>query len=104
MASIFDDLNTAADTATDGKEPPSQKIVDWIHGKTSINRPEDIHHIVGFGDADASSGSHTHNGKNSKYLFDSSVVLTDLTGAPTSAQIQTSVNAINAALRLLGAT
>ena len=102
MASIFDDLNSAEDTATDGLNPPSQKVVDWLHGKASLNRPEDIHHIVGFGDADSASGSHTHNGKNSKFLFDPSVVLNDLPAAPTSAQIQSAVNALNALMRLLG--
>jgi len=102
MASIFSDLNSADSTATDGLEPPSQKVVDWIHGKASIARPEDFHHIIGFGDADAASGSHTHNGKNSKFLFDSSTVLTDLPASPTSAQIQAAVNALNALFRQLG--
>lgn len=100
--SIFEDLSTATDTVTDGLTPPSQKQLDWLHGRASINRPEDLHHMIGFGAADAAAGDHTHNGKNSKFLFDSNTVLTDLGPAPTSAQIQAAVNALNALFRLLG--
>ena len=103
MASIFSYHSTAGDTATDGVSPPSQKVVDWLHLKASANRPEDLHHMIGFGPADAASGDHTHNGKNSKFLFDSTTVLTDLPASPTSAQIQAAVNALNALFRLLGA-
>lgn len=103
MANIFDDLNSADETAVDGKAPPSQKVVDWFHAKASIGRPEDIHHPIGYGETDAAPGNHTHDGKNSKFLFPTSVVLTDLGPAPTSLQIQAAVNNINAALRLLGA-
>ena len=104
MADNFaDQMAGADDTMTDGKAPPSGKVIDWLHGKASTQRPEDIHHPLGFGETDAAPGNHTHDGKNSKFLFTPDVPLNDLPAAPTSAQIQASVNAINAMLRLLGA-
>ena len=104
MPNVIGDFAAADDTATDGVTPPSQKTLDWLHGKASINRPEDIHHQLGYGDSDAASGSHTHDGKNSKFLFSSNVTLNDLPASPTSAQIQSAVNALNALMRGLGAS
>jgi hypothetical protein len=104
MAGILEDLGSIDDSSIDGKNPPSTKFLDFLHLKASVTRPEDIHHSIGTGGNEAAPGNHTHDGKNSKLLFDPVITtLTDLPAAPTSAQIQTTVNNINAALRLLGA-
>lgn len=99
---VFAQLLQTPDSELDGLQPPSQKIVDVFHGKASVDRPEDIHHRIGFGLNDASSGAHTHNGKDSNYLI-TNTVLTDLGPTPTSAQIQAAMNQLNAVLRTLGA-
>jgi hypothetical protein len=104
MPNILDDLATIDDSSIDGKAPPSTKFLDFLHLKVSVTRPEDIHHSLGTSASESSPGNHTHDGKNSKFLFDAAVTtLTDLPATPTSSQIQTAVNNINAALRLIGA-
>lgn len=98
-----DDTFGMNDEAINGKKPPSQKFVEWLHGQVSTKRPTDIHHRLGTSDEDASPGSHTHDGKNSMPLFTKDLVLTDISNTATGTQIATAVNAINAALRRLGA-
>lgn len=101
---ILDDLAGLSDTSMDGRPPPTQKFLDWLHGKASTKRREDVHHALGFGPLDAAAGDHTHNGKDSPGLFAPDVVLVDITPTATGAQIATAVNALNALMRAKGAT
>jgi hypothetical protein len=99
-----DDVFGMSDSAVDGKTPPSEKVVGWFHGRVSTSKPSDVHHRLGFGPGEASPGPHRHDGKDSLPLFDATeIVLTDISNTATGTQIATAVNAINAALRRLGA-
>lgn len=99
-----EDIFGLSDSAVDGKTPPSQKVIDWLHGRVSTRKKTDLHHPIGFGETDAASGDHTHDGKNSKTLFNPDLlILTDISNTATGTQIATAVNAINAALRQIGA-
>jgi len=89
-----DDLFGLNDSSVDGKPSPSDKVVMWFHGKASTDQPTDIHHRIGFGDTDAASGSHTHDGKNSKPLFNIDQVPADLASGASLAQTITAVNRI----------
>jgi hypothetical protein len=97
--SIFDDIAKADDTNVDGKAPPSSKVVDWLHGKASTDKPEDVHHSIGFSPTQVSQGNHNHDGKNSVALFDDADIPADLSATPTNAQIAVVVNQILALLR-----
>lgn len=98
------DLFKIKDSDIDGQAPPSTKVVDWFHGKVSTRLPTDLHHRIGFGEGEVSAGDHTHNGTNSKFLFDATTtVLTNLTGTPTTVQMRDAINKLNDALKLLGA-
>ena len=97
---IFKQLAAGDSTKVDGQAPPSEAVADWLHGRASTTRPEDIHHRIGFGSTEASPGNHQHNGKDSKMILDgANVTLSDITAAATGAQIATAVNAINAVFR-----
>lgn len=99
-----DDIGGLTDESINGKTPPSQKVVDFLHGQASTKKPTDLHHRLGFTSEDAAPGDHTHDGKNSKGLFTPEVTtLTDISNTATGTQIAAAVNALNAALRLLGA-
>lgn len=102
MASQDDDFGLT-DDAINGKTPPSQKVIDWLHGRVSTQKATDIHHRLGTADTDASPGNHTHDGKNSYPLFSENDILTDISNTATGTQIATAVNKINALLRQLGA-
>ena len=97
---IFKQLASGDSTKVDGQAPPSEAVSDWLHGRASTTRPEDLHHRIGFGTTEASSGSHQHDGKSSKFILDgANVTLTDITAAATGSQIAAAVNAINAVFR-----
>jgi len=99
MAGPFDDLANADENAVDGKNPPAEKVVDWFHGRASTSRRDDIHHRIGFGEADAASGTHTHDGVNSAPLWaDADYDLTALSLAATTAQIIAKINVMLAAM------
>jgi hypothetical protein len=97
---IIAQLAAADTTEIEGQTPPSEAVVDFIHGRASTTRPEDLHHTLGTGQVQASPGNHQHNGKDSKFVLDgANVTLTDITAGATGAQIATAVNAINALFR-----
>lgn len=97
---VFDALSAASAETIEGKTPPSEAVIDFIHVRASTNRPEDLHHSLGSAGSQASPGSHQHDGKTSKYILDgANVTLTDITAVATGAQISTAVNAINALFR-----
>jgi hypothetical protein len=99
-----DDLGGLTEDGINGKTPPSPKVADWLHGRVSVDKPTDLHHRIGTGQADAASGAHTHDGANSMPLWDEGAdVLANLPASPTLAQVSTAVNAINALLRQKGA-
>lgn len=98
-----DDTFGTNDDAINGKKPPSKKFVEWLHGQASTSNPSDLHHRQGTGPEEVSPGNHTHDGKNSMPLFTKDLVLGDISNTATGTQIATAVNAINAALRQLGA-
>jgi hypothetical protein len=105
MAGLFGgDLSDAGDGSLEieGKAPPSEKILNWLHGRASTTRPEDVHHRIGTGVGEVSPGRHQHDGKDSLPLFDE-FTLIDVTGASTTAELASAINAINAALRARGA-
>jgi hypothetical protein len=101
MASdIISQLAQADTTEIEGQTPPSEAVVDFIHGRASTTRPEDLHHRIGNGATDSSAGNHQHNGKDSKFILDgANVTLNDITATATGSQIAAAVNAINAVLR-----
>lgn len=101
---ILDDLAGLSDTAVDGRTPPTRKFIDWLHGNASTKRREDVHHAIGFGPLDAAAGDHTHNGKDSQGLFTPDVVLVNVSGASTVAELAAAINKINDLLRTKGAT
>ena len=97
---IFKQLASGDSTKVDGQSPPSEAVSDWLHGRASTTRPEDLHHTIGFGPSQSSPGSHQHNGKDSKQILDgANVTLSDITAAATGTQIAAAVNAINAVFR-----
>ena len=97
---IFKQLAGSDSTEVEGQPPPTEAISDWLHGRASTTRPEDVHHRIGFGATDASPGSHQHDGKTSKFILDgANVTLTDITAASTPAQVATAMNNINAVFR-----
>lgn len=98
-----DDVFGLTDESINGKKGPSRKILDWFHQQASTQNDSDIHHPLGFGPGEAARGDHTHNGKDSKPLF-TDLQLNDVTGASPAADIAAAINAINDALRTLGAT
>ena len=51
------------------KKPPSIKFLEWLHRNVSTTRSVDVHHMIGVGEGDVAAGRHTHDGKNSPYLF-----------------------------------
>ncbi len=99
--SVLKDLASASDATIEGLTPPSAKMVDFLHGNASTAQRNDIHHKLGFAPEDAAAGDHTHNGVNSPGLF-TGLTFADITAGATGAQIAAAVNAINAALRLVG--
>ena len=99
---ILDSLTADDGAATDGRQPPSPKVIDWIHARASTGRKNDLHHRIGFGIGDVADGRHTHNGKDSVSLWEGAT-LTDLAGGATLADTITKVNQIIALLRQKGA-
>lgn len=91
------------DDAMNGKAPPSAKFVQWFHARVDTRQASDLHHRLGTAQDEAAFGNHTHDGKNSMPLF-VDLTLTDISNTATGTQIATAVNALNAALRKLGAT
>ena len=100
MAGFLDELSNLDESKLEGLAPPSSKLVEWFHGNASTREANDVHRRIGTGDADASPGNHTHNGRDSYALFDSDDVPADLAPSATLAQTITAVNAILALLRL----
>lgn len=98
--SILKQLSSLSADDLQGQTPPSQAVVDWLHGKASTTQVStDVHHFIGFQDNDVAAGSHTHDGKNSQFIVGTKVTLTDLSASPTTPQIVAAVNAINAIFR-----
>jgi len=86
MANIFEELSKDKGKGLEGTPSPTEKIVDWFHARVSTNRRTDVHHQIGNGATDAASGDHTHDGVNSKFLFNSAeLALFDLSASPTTA-------------------
>ena len=63
-----------------GQTPPSNKVVEWFHGRADTTRPESIHHPLGTGPSEAAAGDHTHNGKDSAYIIPAGTALTMAVG------------------------
>lgn len=106
MANFLGELSTSTGAEIANVTPPNEKIVDWFHGKASITRPEDVHHMLGFGPSDAAYGNHVHDGKASLTLIQppGSIILVDLTATPATSDIVAAVNGLNAMARtILGA-
>lgn len=99
--SVFRDLASTDDASIEGLAPPSSKVVDFLHGNASTTEPTDIHHRIGYGPTDAARGDHSHDGVDSPGLF-TGTTFTDITAVATGAQIAAAVNALNAAMRLVG--
>lgn len=77
---------------------PPTRVVDQFHKNAPVDtRPEDIHHRIGSGAAQAASGQHRHNGTDSPLLLEG-VILTGSRGG--NAAVLSIVNA----LKKLGAT
>lgn len=104
MANIFEELGRDKGKGLETTQSPSEKVVDWFHSRASNTQRNDLHHRIGDGPTDAAAGDHDHDGVNSKFLFNAAeVTLVDLSASPSTADIRAAVNAINAALRRLGA-
>lgn len=104
MAGIFDELSKGDSKGLEVSQAPSEKVVDWFHARASTTQRTDLHHPIGNGGTDAAAGDHDHDGVNSKFLFNPAVTtFTDLPASPSAADIRAAVNALNAALRRLGA-
>lgn len=68
------------------KKPPSVKFLEWLHRNASTNRDVDVHHRIGQNEGDVAAGKHTHDGKNSPYLFAGGDIPSD--PAATTAALQ----------------
>ena len=100
---ILTQLAQSDATMLQGVNPPSNKVVEWFHGRADTTRPESIHHPLGTGPSDASPGDHTHNGKDSAFIVPAGTVLTDVPTTATILQLANAVNALNHAFNAIGA-
>jgi hypothetical protein len=83
--------------AYEGATPPSEQFVDWLHGRASVGRTQDIHHALGFQESQASPGNHRHNGKDSLRIIPEGeyAVAVNLTVAATTSDMVTAINKLN---------
>lgn len=95
---LLKQLTELDDAAIESASPPSQKLVDWLHGKASTQKSEDLHHRLGYTDQDAAQGDHTHDGRNSKALLDAGDLPALLAPGYTAAQAMDAINKIRDAL------
>lgn len=100
---ILTQLAQSDATMLQGVNPPSNKVVEWFHGRADTTRHESIHHALGTGPSDASPGDHTHNGKDSPYIIPAGSTLTDVPTTATTLQLANAINALNALMTKLGA-
>lgn len=98
-----DDVFGLNDEQINGRTPPSQKFIDWLHKRVSTQKATDVHHPIGTGPTEAAAGDHDHDGKNSKRLWNEETVLTDLSPGATDDQMREAINKLNAAIRAKGA-
>jgi hypothetical protein len=100
---ILSQLAQSDATMLQGVNPPSNKVVEWFHGRADTTRPESIHHPIGTGPSESAAGDHTHNGKDSAFIIPAGTTLTDVPTTATNLQLANAINAINAVLTKLGA-
>lgn len=64
--------NLPAEQPTKDEDPsPSAIIVQRFHKNAAVDtRPEDIHHTIGTGPAQAAAGDHNHDGGNSPLILE----------------------------------
>jgi hypothetical protein len=99
------DLTTGSpfhDTIVDS-DPPSAKVIDWFLSNANLKSPQSFLHPLGYTADTAAQGNHTHNGKDSPWLFDSTPIINTLTASSTQAQIITAVQQITQHLQSRGA-
>lgn len=87
-----------ADDKIDDRDPPSQKFINWFLQNADSTQVGSLLHRIGFNDGDVPSAKHTHDGKDSGYLFGSTPTSSDLLATATNAQI---ISAINVCLQQL---
>jgi hypothetical protein len=100
MAGLPDALS---DSVADKNEPPSAYYMNWLLGGADQRSPGAVTHRLGTEPHNAASGSHTHNGQDSQYLFDPTPSLAPLAATATNAQIIQKINDIVTHLASRGA-
>lgn len=81
----------------ESEERPAPRVVDEFHVNSDVDRDKEAqHHTIGTGNAQAASGSHSHNGSDSVLLLDG----LEITGARGG---NTAILSIILALERLGA-
>lgn len=96
------DLLNADDSFT-SKSPPPASFVTWVLAQGDTKSPTSPLHRLGTKEFDAARGDHTHDGRNSRYLFDPAVdiISGDLS---TLAGQRTAIKGILTALKKVGIT
>ena len=96
------DLLNADDSYTT-KSPPPAAFVTWVLAQGDTRSNTSPLHRLGSKEFDASPGHHTHDGRNSRYLFDpaADIITGDLA---TLAGQRTAIKGILTALKKLGLT
>lgn len=82
------------DSDVDDYDPPSAKFINWFLTNADSRAVGSLLHPIGFTDGSVASGEHTHDGKNSLYLFSSTPVIQDLIATASTAEIIAAVNAL----------
>lgn len=85
------------------KTPPSAAYIRWLLAQGDTQDPASPLHRLGAGPGDAAAGNHSHDGRNSAYLFNP---LTDIiTGdLATTAGVRNALKQVITLLTRLGAT